>query len=212
MPIICPTITVDKLADYQQQLDNSVQFATRIHIDISDHTIAPRHLLAINKLSWPDQILADLHLMVQQPETAVVAAIELQPNMVILHSEAEMNLESLIALLHDSQIKIGLALMPLTEPEVLAPIINLIDHVLIFSGNLGYQGGSVADTKLLTKIRWLKQHNPLLEIGWDGGVNDTNIARLVAGGVDLVNVGSFIQLAKSPETAYAKLEAALLNQ
>jgi pentose-5-phosphate-3-epimerase len=44
-----------------------------------------------------------------------------------------------------------------------------------------------------------------LEIGWDGGINDRNISQLVFGGVDVLNVGGYIQNANNPERAYNSL-------
>ncbi|MGI0133798.1 MAG: hypothetical protein ACREBW_02415, partial [Candidatus Micrarchaeaceae archaeon] len=82
---------------------------------------------------------------------------------------------------------------------------DMIDHVLIFSGHLGHFGGS-ADTRLLAKVRELRSLKPSVEIGWDGGVNATNAAELAAGGVDVLNVGGFIQHAVNPVQAYSYLE------
>ena len=80
-----------------------------------------------------------------------------------------------------------------------------IDHVLIFSGNLGSYGGH-ANLDLLHTVRYLKNHKPGLEIGWDGGINSQNVAQLVFGGVDVLNVGAFIQNAENPEKAYLALD------
>jgi pentose-5-phosphate-3-epimerase len=76
---------------------------------------------------------------------------------------------------------------------------------LIFSGNLGYQGGSVADMQLLEKVDLLKKHKPNLEIGWDGGVNDQNVAELVLADVDVLNVGGFLQTSANPVATYHAL-------
>jgi len=77
--------------------------------------------------------------------------------------------------------------------------------VLIFSGNLGEYGGH-ANFDLLNKVDFLRQHKPELEIGWDGGVNLQNISQLAAGGVDVFNVGGFLQTAPDPEHEYLALE------
>jgi pentose-5-phosphate-3-epimerase len=109
--------------------------------------------------------------------------------------------------LHSSGIEIGAALLPPTPASNIVPALGVIDHVLIFSGNLGHQGGSVADLGLLAKAMELRQHKPELEIGWDGGVSADNVRQLSAAGVDVINVGGFIQYAVDPASAYATLEA-----
>jgi 3-keto-L-gulonate-6-phosphate decarboxylase len=47
---------------------------------------------------------------------------------------------------------------------------------------------------------------PSLEIGWDGGVNTSNVQQFINGGVDVLNVGGFIQHAHNPQAAYLELE------
>ena len=80
-----------------------------------------------------------------------------------------------------------------------------IDHVLIFSGDLGHFGGK-ADLTLLNKVKYLKDKKPSLEIGWDGGINDQNAQNLLDGGVDVLNVGGYIQRSGDPAHAYAILK------
>ncbi|MGH7237825.1 MAG: hypothetical protein ACREGF_04790, partial [Candidatus Saccharimonadales bacterium] len=80
-----------------------------------------------------------------------------------------------------------------------------IDHVLVFSGHLGNFGGH-ADLKLLDKVKQIKAAQPRLEIGWDGGVNDRNAAKLAEAGVQVLNAGGYLHGAKNPAEAYQKLK------
>ena len=57
----------------------------------------------------------------------------------------------------------------------------------------------------LEKVRLIKKINPLVEIGWDGGVTIDNAYSLVQGGVDILNVGGAIQFADNSAAAYKKL-------
>jgi ribulose-phosphate 3-epimerase len=95
--------------------------------------------------------------------------------------------------------------MPRTPVEAIAPALEVIDHVLVFSGELGHFGGHT-NLQLLDKVRQLRQLKPQLEIGWDGGVNEQNVLELVRSGVDVLDVGSAIQRAPDPMAAYAKLK------
>ncbi len=209
MATICPTITVESKEDYFSQLANIDSFATRVHIDIADGTLAPRKLLAIDQLVLPDNITNDLHIMSRRPSAIVEAAIELRPNLVIIHAEAEGDFLTVMDKLHLGGIKAGIALLQQTSASIILPVIKQIDHVLVFSGNLGYQGGSFADLALINKVKWLKQMNQDVEVGWDGGVNDINIASLAEAGVDVINVGGYIQRSDQPMKAYDKLSEAL---
>ena len=96
--------------------------------------------------------------------------------------------------------------MPGTPVDKIKSALGNIDHVLVFSGNLGYQGGSEADVALLDKVKKLRELKPTLEIGWDGGVSDQNARQLAEGGVDVLNTGGFVHNAENPSDAYAKLK------
>jgi pentose-5-phosphate-3-epimerase len=126
--------------------------------------------------------------------------------MVIVHAEAEGNLAGFIEYLHHHGIEVGLALLPRTRVEDVAPALPMLDHLLIFSGNLGYHGGT-ADLDLLSKARKAKELKPTIEIGWDGGINGENAKTIADAGVEVLNVGGYIQNSGDPAAAYAKLKA-----
>ncbi len=143
--------------------------------------------------------------MLQKPLEVIEQAIGLKPTLIIVHCEAEVAGEAL-QIIRNASIKCGVALLPKTSVDSAIQLLEKADHVLIFGGHLGYQGGE-ADLDLLDKVRAVKQRFPALEVGWDGGVNDSNAAQLIDAGVDVLNVGGYIQHADQPADAYAKLLA-----
>lgn len=203
-PTVCPTITASDFETYQEQMHRLVCFAVRIHIDIADATLTPNSLLPIDQVWWPGGVRADIHIMNRFPLEHIEAMVALGPQMVILHAEAEGNFNTFARVMHRHGIEVGVALLQETSVEVIVPALPVIDHVLIFSGTLGSFGGT-ADLKLLEKVKELKRLKPQVEIGWDGGINDGNVRQLVKGGVEVLNVGGFIQKADDPEAAYATL-------
>jgi ribulose-phosphate 3-epimerase len=76
--------------------------------------------------------------------------------------------------------------------------------VLLFGGDLGHQGGA-ADMSVLQKVDDIRAINPTIEIGWDGGINAENAPLLVEGGIEVLNVGGFIQHADDPKAAYESI-------
>jgi len=205
MAIICPAILAASEEEYRQQIERVAKFAHRIQIDLTDGKFAPSKTISPEQIWWPVGVLADFHLMYRDPSTIVKAILEHQPNMIIVHAEAEGDFQAVARLCHTGDVKVGIALLQDTFPETILPALEMIDHVLIFSGNLGSYGGQ-ADTSLLEKVRVLKGHKPGLEVGWDGGVNDQNAAELILGGVDVLNVGGFMQNSDNPPKTYAALQ------
>jgi len=206
MPIICPAILAKDDQEYRDQIAKIARFSERIQIDLTDEKFAPSHTVSPKEAWWPVGIKADFHLMFEDPADAVRAVLSHRPNMIIIHAEAAGDFEQLADYIHERHVKVGVALLAKTSPHVIVPALDFIDHVLIFSGNLGYQGGSHANLSLLSKVHFLKHHKPGLEVGWDGGINNQNISQLVFGGVDVLNVGGFIQKAHDPEAAFNSLK------
>ncbi|HTE21530.1 MAG TPA: hypothetical protein VK674_00640 [Candidatus Limnocylindria bacterium] len=205
---ICPAVLAGEPHEFREQIERVSPFAKRIQIDLMDGVFAPTKSLDLAQVWWPPQILADIHLMFQQPDDHLEALIKLKPHMVIIHTEAKVHHMRFAAELHRHNIKAGLALLKETPVEWAEQIMHSFDHLLVFSGDLGRFGGQ-ADLTLLGKVKKARSHHPDIEIGWDGGINADNAKVLADGGVDVLNVGGFIQKAEDPKSAYATLEAAI---
>lgn len=206
---ICPTVTAVESHQYRAQIERIEPFAVRWHIDLADGILAPRRLIELDKLWWPGNVQVDLHMMYKDPAAHIELLIVMHPRLVIIHAEADGDFKEFADRLHRHGIQVGVALLPNTPAELLVSSLDKIDHVLIFSGNLGYQGGSHADLDLLSKAQLLRAAKPSLEIGWDGGVNDDNAPNLAAAGIDVLNVGGFIHEAHNPKAAYDSLVEAV---
>ncbi len=205
---ICPTVTASEAGDYKTQIERTAMFAQRLHIDIADGSMTPNSLLSIDQVWWPGGVRADLHVMNRQPLEHLPALIALGPQLIILHAEAEGDFLAFAEQIRRHGIEAGVALLPETSVESIVPALDYIDHVLIFSGTLGSYGGTV-DFELLQKVQQLKQLKPQLEIGWDGGVNADNAKQLADAGVEVLNVGGFIQNSADPRSAYATLKVSI---
>ncbi|MCL2173721.1 hypothetical protein FWH58_00235 [Candidatus Saccharibacteria bacterium] len=238
MSLVVPTITAATPNEYASQLTR-LDFAPRIHLDITDGEFAPSETINLNQVYWDNchtrhserneespqnstdptkspisqnDRIVDLHLMIKRPIEWLHQIVALNPDLVILHAESDNaaeNLPRIFAHLKEFGIKCGVAILPETAPEKVAEIIKEIDHVLVFGGRLGYQGGT-ADLKQLEKVAQIREilkqvQNDGCEIAWDGGANAENIAEIAAAGVDVINVGSAIARAPEPEKTYDTL-------
>lgn len=210
MTQIVPTITAMTPSEYADQWQTLSQFAERIHIDITDGEFAPSHTVNLNQIYWDrgetvQQI--DLHLMMRRPIDWLDQIVSLAPDLAIFHAEsdnASVNLPRIFEHLRKFNIRVGVALLPETIPEQAAGAIKLADHVLVFGGHLGYQGGE-ADLRQLDKVVAIQSINPSAEIAWDGGANLDNIAQIAHAGIDAINVGSAIIKSDDPRVSYLHL-------
>lgn len=204
MSVIAPAITVETPEAYKATVERLQGFATRVHVDISDGEFAPSFLLGENNLYWPESWQVDVHAMVARPSEHLDRLIALKPSLIIFHAEITEDRAALVAKIKQAGIRAGVALLRTTVPSNIADVLKMVDHVMIFSGELGQYGGK-ASLMQIEKIRLVKAINPNVEIGWDGGVNLENAYTLTQGGVDVLNAGGAIANSDNPAGMYEAL-------
>ena len=116
--------------------------------------------------------------------------LAIRPYFFTFHVEV-INDDSLINIVKDNKIKVGLAINPETDVKKLFPYLDKIDLVLIMSVNPGY-GGQSFIKDVLEKVRIIKDINPNLIVNIDGGVNDMTAPLCIDAGCDMVVSGSYI--------------------
>ena len=205
---ISPAVLAANADEFRSQIERVSPFAVRLHIDLADGVFAPSKTIPIDQVWWPGGVRADLHVMYQKPFEHAKLLLGLRPQLIIVHAEAEGDFVAFAEAAHAQGVEVGVALKHATSPELLRPALQWIDHVLVFSGNIGHFGGQ-ADVNLLSKVTQLRALKPQLEIGWDGGVNGQNARVLAQGDVDVLNVGGYIQHAADPAGVYHSLERAV---
>ena len=203
---IVPSILSADKEEYRMQVERINIFTRRVQIDVTDGVFAPSQTLDITDVWWPKNWQADLHLMVAQPSLYLDTILKLNPSLCILHAEASENLFPVFDSLKSAGIKTGVALLPSTYPGNAKADIDVVDHVLIFAGQLGAQGGQ-ADLMQMEKIPLVRNMKPELEIGWDGGANVSNVRALAHADLDVINVGSAISMSPNPAETFQELVA-----
>lgn len=211
MTVIAPCITVETAEAYKEQVERLQPFATRVHIDISDGEFAPNFLVSENQLYWPPSWQVDVHMMVARPSEHLARLFELRPSLIIIHAEISENLEATLQVIKESGIRAGLALQRSTVPSTVQRAIQIADHVMIFSGDLGKYGGKASMVQV-EKVRLIKSINPNAEIGWDGGASVENVFTLTKGGVAVINAGGAIADAEDPHAVYVRLTQEISKQ
>ncbi len=203
---IVPTILTDNKQDFRLQVERINNFTRRVQIDVTDGIFAPTTTLDMTNIWWPRNWTTDLHLMASRPSEFMETILKLNPSLCILHAEASEDLMPDFQQLKEAGIKTGLALLPSTYPGYVKHYIDVVDHVLVFAGQLGAQG-SQADLMQMEKIPLIRNMKPELEIGWDGGANLSNVRALAHADLDVINVGSAIATAANPDEVFEQLVA-----
>lgn len=206
MATIVPTVLTDDPAVFQAQLEEYKTFSRRIQIDASDGTFAPSATIPLSSIQIPEGVNADIHVMSARPSEHLATILALKPSLCIMHAEVDDNLAGLTTELHNAGIKVGLALLKGTFPGKVSDLIVNVDHVMIFAGDLGHQGGNI-DMLQIEKVPLIRAIKPDVEIGWDGGANLSNVRALAHAGIDVLNIGSALSRAADKAAMYQSLVA-----
>ena len=169
-----------------------------VHLDVMDGHFVPNLTFGIPVIKQIRKITTlplDVHLMVQNPENYITDLSKIGVEYISVHQESSVHLHRLISEIKVKNIKAGVALNPGTPVEMLYPILNELDFILLMSVNPGFGGQSflpLVYDKLDKLHEKIKKNNLFLEIEIDGGVNSNNAPILKKHGADILVAGSFV--------------------
>ena len=181
-----------KPQDIGKELDLSKR--DYIHIDIMDGKFVSNKTWTtseVKKFTSYSTLPLEVHLMVNNPSKYIEDYALMNTSIIIFHYEAVKDINEMINKVKLYGLKVGIAINPETNINVLIPYLNMIDEVLIMSVHPGKSGQSFIEESL-EKISVLK--NIILEgnyktiISVDGGINnETGLLCKDAGADELVS-------------------------
>ncbi|WP_185235534.1 ribulose-phosphate 3-epimerase [Teredinibacter franksiae] len=170
-----------------------------VHFDVMDNhyvpnlTFGPMVCTALRKYGITAPI--DVHLMVEPVDDLIASFADAGASYISFHPEASRHLDRSLQLIRSKGCKPGLVLNPATGLQLIEPVLDQLDMLLLMSVNPGY-GGQKFIPYVLDKARAARQLlderglSTRLEI--DGGVNVDNIAEIAEAGIDTFVAGSAI--------------------
>lgn len=155
-----------------------------LHVDVMDG----KFVSGVSEFLELNGFKLDVHLMVKDVISYVDLYASLKPFYITFHYECGCDIIATINYIKSLNIKVGLAINPSTDVELIEPYLELLDLVLVMSVVPGAGGQKFID-KSIEKIKYLKNLNGSYLISVDGGINDTNVNLIDA---DIIVAGSFI--------------------
>jgi ribulose-phosphate 3-epimerase len=176
--------------------------ARLVHIDVMDGvfcpmmTVGPPFVKALRT-----SLLKDVHLMVDDPLPKVGWFVEAGADLVTFHVEAAAQPHRVLRVLAEISasgrdgIVRGVAINPSTPVEVVEPLLDELDYLLVLAIDPGWGGQRFLDgtARRLERSRELiaRSGRPIV-LGVDGGVSRDDIAAVATLGADIVVSGSAI--------------------
>jgi ribulose-phosphate 3-epimerase len=184
-----------------------------IHLDIMDGHFVP------NLSFGPDVVRAlrplstkpfDVHLMIQPYEPYLEPFARAGADLITIHPEAGPHLHRGLQTIRALGKRAGVALNPATPVEVIEPVLDEVDLVLVMTVNPGF-GGQRFIAASLDKIRRARAllAGRAVHLEVDGGINPETAVKAMAAGADVLVAGSAIFGEPDYAAAIARLRPAV---
>jgi ribulose-phosphate 3-epimerase len=188
--------------------------ADLIHVDVMDGHFVPNITIGVpvvRSLKRVAKVPLDVHLMIEEPDRYVEDFIAAGAARLSVHLEALPHLHRTIHFIQSLGARAGVAINPSTPVGALEEIAGDVDHVLVMSVNPGFGGQTFiprSESKIQAVRALLDRAGNPAHIEVDGGVDATNVARLVAAGASILVAGAAIFGSPDPAEATREIRAA----
>jgi len=176
-----------------------------IHVDVMDNQFVPNLTIGptvVKSLRPKTEKFIDVHMMVIEPEKLVEPFARAGADNITFHIEATNNPENIIDLIKSCGCKVGVSIKPKTPLELLFPLLDKIDVVLVMTVEPGFggQGYLPGSSERIAKIKSYLNENCLdrVLIEVDGGVKLHNAKEVIEAGADVLVAGSEVFKSDDP--------------
>lgn len=182
-----------------------------IHVDVMDGHFVPNISIGpdvVKALRPYSKKIFDVHLMIAPCDPYLEAFAKAGADIVTVHVEAGPHIHRSLQAIRALGKKAGVTLNPGTPVETIAPVIDLIDLILVMSVNPGFGGQKfiAAAVEKLQRLRAMAAGRPI-DIEVDGGITPEIAPEVVRAGANALVAGSAVFKDRTPESYRAHIAA-----
>ncbi len=155
----------------------------------------------------------DIHLMVEDINTAIDDFASVEPNIITFHYEACKNKEEVMEVIRkikNNNCKVGISVKPETDIKEIYEFLPYVHMCLVMTVEPG-KGGQTLLKDMVNKIAELKEYiqknNLEVDIEADGGINLTTAEAVKKSGANILVSGTAILMAKDYKVIIDDLRA-----
>jgi len=170
--------------------------ADYIHLDIMDGHFVPNISFGpsvIKTLRPYTDKMFDVHLMIAPVDPYIEAFARAGADIITFHPEAGPHAHRTVQAIKAAGCKAGISLNPGTPIEVIDPLLQDLDLVLVMTVNPGFGGQRFIESQLC-KIRALRDRiektDKDIDLEVDGGINFETAPLAIAAGADVLVAGT----------------------
>ena len=196
------TADLGHLDDELRRLENAGM--VMVHTDVMDGVFCP--MLTVGAPVVAAQragLLKDVHLMIAEPLEKLGPFVKAGADMITFQVESASNPHRVLRVLGDTPhvadpsrgILRGIAVSPGTPLEILPPLLDEVDYVLVLAVDPGWGGqafGASTAGRLARVREMVVASGRTILVGVDGGITKANIAKVASLGADVIVTGSAI--------------------
>lgn len=194
---INPSILSADFVNFERDFE-SIDNCDLIHVDVMDNHFVPNLTFGLPMVARMQQITPkplDVHLMIENPERWAPGYAEAGAYSVTFHAETTNEPVALAKRLRQIGARVGIAIKPGTDVEPYLELLPEFDQLLVMTVEPGF-GGQALIEHTLTKVSAARRKIDAEKLDvWlqvDGGIDESNIARVSELGADTFVAGSAV--------------------
>ena len=187
--------------------------ANFLHLDVMDGIFVPNITFGapvISALRRSTGLIFDVHLMIKDPQRYIDDFVKAGADIITVHYESCDDPLSVIRQIRRQDIKVGVSVSPKTPAQVLLPLLDEVDMILVMTVEPGF-GGQKFMPDMLDKVRLLRKEiirrKLNVDIEVDGGISEDNAALVSEAGANVLVAGSAIFKSKKPRLVISRMRA-----
>jgi ribulose-phosphate 3-epimerase len=212
--IVAPSLLAADFARLKEEVAEIERAgADWLHLDVMDGHFVPNISfgpLILKALRGHCRLPFDVHLMIAPTDPYLASFAEAGADHINVHAEAGPHLHRSLASIRALGRKAGVAINPATPAAAVAPVLDLIDIVLVMTVDPGFGGQSFLASQLpkIAELRaMIAAAGRDIRITVDGGITHATAGPVREAGADVLVAGTSVFGAADYAAAIAALRA-----